>query len=619
MPRRITWGTPGRSKHYLNPRRAYVLVVPAVALAFAAPILLLALHAAGLRTPVSPGDLISPHASVESRCHECHAVRSGASNFRCQRCHDPSGAGRLANSAHVLFGSRDLKKAGAAPNLPCAQCHVEHRGRRAPLDRVDQAHCLQCHFRSFSGHPEFAVLRNPTTETPGLKFGHQRHVEEVIKQSGGTPREACLRCHEPASPPKGRDIDLVSFDRHCASCHAKEGSVGVVDPVSQEDALPPAQIAALGVKGDWVLRTGEYETARGKISKPAVRHRDPWVLWNLNRLRREVEPAAYEAERGALLARLSQLRRRLVLAAPLASLDENGLAAREAALDLEIKGLEARIGAQAGAGTVVAGLGRVQEVAAAASSAGEASGQTEAARLRGEAEALTTAASAAQPSALSLEDFEERRRELLATIDAVEAADGDLKPRAEDLRRRLLALSPGEVGRDALVRVRDQRLLERNRVRDEVGVRRDGTTPPAPALLLAQERLVKDAIQQIQARLDEISSGPPPRSLSGDALQARRESLEVLAAPCVKCHELTGGALARVVAARPVLVRARFVHQPHLQVEGDCFRCHAGVDTSKLSKDLNFKGVASCRECHRGASVRQDCQTCHRYHPPSVS
>jgi len=224
----------------------------------------------------------------------------------------------------------------------------------------------------------------------------------------------------------------------------------------------------------------------------------------------------------------------------------------------------------------------------------------------------------AQPAALAVDDFEERRRELLAALDAVESSDGELKPRAEDLRRRLLALAPGEVGRETLERVRDQRLMERERVVDEMRVRRDGTAPPAPALLLVQERLVRDAIQQVQTRLDEISSGPPPRSLSEEAIRAKRESLEVLAAPCAKCHVLTGGSLSRVAAARPVLVRARFAHQPHLQVEGDCFRCHAGIDKSKVSRDLNLKGVESCRECHRAGSVRQDCQTCHRYHPPSV-
>jgi len=618
MPRRIAWGTPGRSKHYLRPRAAYALLYPALGLGIAAPAVLMGLHVFGLRRPVAPGDLVSPHASVEERCHECHAPGSGASNFRCQRCHDPSGAGRLANSAHVLFGSRDPKAAGAAPNIACARCHVEHRGRRAELDRVDQAHCVQCHFRSLSGHPEFAALRASVREAPGLQFGHERHVQEVIKKSGGTPRDTCMSCHEPTAPPIGRDIDPISFDRHCASCHAKDGSVGIVDPVRQEDALPPGQIAAIGVAGDWLLRTEEYETARGRIGKPATSHRDPWVLWNLNRLRREVEPAAYAAERGALLARLSQLRRRLGLAAPLAALDQARLKARETALDLEIAGLEARIQAQPAGNDAGAGLGRIAEVAAAAAAAGNAPAQAEAARLRGEAEPLVQAAASRPAEPLPPQEFEERRRELLAALDAVETADSKLRPRAEDLRRRLLALSPGEVGRDTLARVRDQRLAERERVRDEVKLRAHGTAPPAPALLQGQERLVREAIQQVQARIEEISSGPPPRASSPEALQARREAMEVLATPCVKCHVLDGGTLSRVAAARPVLVRARFVHQPHLQVEGDCFRCHAGVDRSKVSRDLNFKGVESCRECHRGGSVRQDCQACHRYHPPPV-
>jgi hypothetical protein len=516
----------------------------------------------------------------------------------------------------VLFGSRDLKKAGAAPNIACAQCHIEHRGQRADLDRVDQAHCLQCHFRSFSGHPEFAVLRASSREAPGLLFGHERHVKESIKVSGGTPRDTCLRCHEPSGPPKGRDIEPISFDRHCASCHAKEGSVGVVDPIPQDDALPLAQIQALGVSGDWLGRTAEYETSRGKISKPAVRHRDPWVLWNMHRLRREVEPAAFAAERGALLARLSQLRRRLVLAAPLATLDKDGLKARAAALDVEIKGVEGRIKGQSDTAPAGAALVRLDEVAAAAAAARDTSVQIEAARLRNDAEPFTKAA----PGALPTDEFEDRRRELLTALDAVVSADAELKPRAEDLRRRLLALSPGEIGLETLVRVRDQRLSERERVQDEVRLRDEGTGAPALALLQGQERPVREAIQAVQARLDEITSGPPPAAgLAADVLQRKRESLEVLTGACVKCHVPSGGSLSRVAAARPVLVRARFIHQPHLQVEADCFRCHAGVDGSKVSKDLNFKGVQSCRECHHPGSVRQDCQLCHRYHPPSVS
>jgi len=77
--------------------------------------------------------------------------------------------------------------------------------------------------------------------------------------------------------------------------------------------------------------------------------------------------------------------------------------------------------------------------------------------------------------------------------------------------------------------------------------------------------------------------------------------------------------MARPAAARPVLVRARFEHQPHLlPVQGDCYHCHVAVRKSNVSADLNFGGIQSCRECHKPRSVSQDCLTCHRYHPPAV-
>jgi hypothetical protein len=72
-----------------------------------------------------------------------------------------------------------------------------------------------------------------------------------------------------------------------------------------------------------------------------------------------------------------------------------------------------------------------------------------------------------------------------------------------------------------------------------------------------------------------------------------------------------------VRAARPVLVRARFVHEPHL-LQADCVRCHAGVEKSELSRDLNFKGVENCRECHKPFQASQDCRECHLFHPKAV-
>lgn len=624
MARKVTWGTPGRTEHYVRPRGKWAFLLPGLVLGGGLLALLLLLQAAGVRRPVAPGDVISRHAPIEARCEECHTPRAGVSDPRCQRCHDPAGAGRLTNGAHVLFGSGDTKKAAAAPSLACARCHVEHRGREARLAAVDEVQCAQCHFRGFSGHPEFALLRAKSVEAPGIKFGHDSaepakfagHLAEVAKAKGVGVERSCAECHQRAAAQ--RDFVPISFDLHCASCHAKDGSVGTLDPIPQEDALAPDQIAALGVRGTWTSRGDEFQVGRGKVGKSVVRHRDEWVLFNLRRLRREIDPEGWAAERGALLARLSQLQRRLAQATPLAGLDDAALQARAQSIELEIRGLDARIGAQAKAAAPEAALSRLDEVRAAVASAGDAAGRAESDQIRSRAEALGRGPAPA--AALPAQEFEARRRELLAALDAVEAADPSLALRAQDLRRRALALAPGEPGLDILTRARDQRQAELVRVKDERALRASGVAPPGEALLEPQRSALRQAIEDVRTRLADLSEAPAPRvSLGPEELQRMKESVEILTGPCVKCHVVSGASMARPAAARPVLVRARFQHEPHLlPVQGDCYHCHRAIRQSKVSADLNFGGVQSCRECHKPRSVSQDCQTCHLYHPPAV-
>jgi hypothetical protein len=564
----------------------------------------------GFRTPVAPGAVIGQHANIEARCEECHTSRAGVSDTRCQRCHDPAGAGRLNNAAHVLFGSGDPRKAAAAPRVDCARCHIDHRGRGAALTRVDEAHCTQCHFRSFSAHPQFALLRNHSTQAPGIQFPHDKHVAELVKQ-GVPEKDSCIKCHEPSV--QARDLEPISFERHCASCHAKEGSVGIVEPIPQAELIAPEALAA---QGQVNFRLDEFETSRGRINKTFVRHKDDWVLANLHQMRRNLDPEGCATERGALLARESQLRRKAALSVPLAGLDLPALQGREAALDSEIKGAEARIRAPEGAADPPAGLARLDEVLSAVARSAEGAAKVEAARLRGEIEVLR--GETAVPAALPAEDVEARKNELLALLDAVEAADPALKTRAEDLRRRLLAFNPGEVGVDMLARVRDQRLAERARVRDEISLRQAGVASPAVALLVAEQRALRDALLDTRRRLKEIGEAAPgTQALAGEAKAARLRALGVLTAACQKCHILDGPKMLAVRPANPVLVRATFVHAPHL-LQADCARCHAGVEKSKRATELNFKGVESCQECHRPRSVRQDCQSCHRYHPRAM-
>jgi hypothetical protein len=624
VARPVTWGTPGRSKHYLVPRKAYVLITLAMLLGGVLAVLLFGSQIVGWRGAVAPGSVISAHAPIESRCEECHAPRSGASNPRCQRCHDASGAGRLSNGTHVLFGSGDARKAAAAPDLYCASCHVEHRGRQARLRAVNEVQCVACHFRGMRSHPEFAVLRAKSAEAPGLRYPHDCHVREIVKkgackESAFDPGPAaaattCVRCHEPA--PAGRDLVPISFDRHCASCHLKDGSVGSMDPVPQEDALPPDAIKALGVQADWLKRGDEFQVNRGKVTKAVLRHKDEWVVFNAWKLRRELDPEGYARERGVLQARLNQLQRRLALAVPLAELDAESLKSREASLKLEIQGLEKRIAARGKALDEAGGLTRLEEALAAVAAAGDDKAKADAESIRSRAAGLK--AKPIPSAALPAEAYEERRKELLSAIDAIEAVDGPLKPRAEDLRRRILALAPAASGDDLLPRVRDQRQADLQRVQDELRLRSAGLSSPRSSLLAADRGVVAAALQAVQDQLQRMSEGrPAPASLTPEERERKKGSQETLLSACSKCHPTASGSLAKVSAARPVLVRSTFVHAPHL-LQADCSTCHAGVEKSKLSKDLNFKGIASCRECHGSGRAKQDCQSCHRYHPPVV-
>lgn len=615
MARRLSFGTPGRSAHYLMPRRAHRFLVPSLLLGLAAAAVLGALHAAGTRTPLAPGDLISGHALLEARCEECHARHQGASNLRCQRCHDPSGGGRLTSASHALFGSGNPKRAAATPLLRCADCHVEHHGRAARLTAVDETTCRQCHFASLAGHPEFAVLRSPSREVPGIKFGHERHVQEAVKRSGLPPGSTCGQCHEPS--PQLRDFEPLSFERHCASCHLKDGSLGTVDPIPAGDVASRESVLAAHAPDASMPSSEDFDQSRGRISRTAVRHKDAWILASLASLRRELDPEGYAAERGAQLARLSQLQRRLALAAPLAGMDAAALAVRESALDAELKGLEGRIQASRSAAfDRTAGLARLDELVAAATAAGDPGQAAEARRLHARAEPLRR--DGVTPAPLPIADFEARRRELLALLDAVQATDPALGGRAEDLRRRLLALVPGEAGLDVLARVRDQRSVDRDRVRDEISLRGAGASAPVAALLVARQRTLQRGMLEAHSELDRLWQVSAPKGgLSDDARERKTAAVDALTTPCAKCHVIASGRIGRVWAARSVLTHASFVHRPHLLQIG-CARCHGSAEKSKLSSDLNLPGIASCRECHRARVARSDCATCHSYHPPEL-
>jgi c(7)-type cytochrome triheme protein len=611
MPRKPIWGTPNRSEHYPPLRPKWQFLVPAAIAGGILAVLLVGAHLVGARTTLSPGSVTGAHGRIDSSCEQCHTTGRGVSNARCQRCHDPASGGRLTVSAHVLFGSGDPRKSAAAPDVVCARCHVEHRGRNASISAVSDKQCAECHFGSLRRHPEFAVLRASTKEAPGMNFGHQKHIEEVMKaQSLTRAAQTCAACHQQSRT--RRDFEPLSFDQHCAACHAKQGSIGTMDPVPLTDVVDLDGLRSRGIAAAASFKPEDFEIGRGKIARPSVRHRDAWVIFNLDKLRAETDPDAFARERGRVEARIASLERRLAASTPLASLDKAELDQRAAALERESQGASQRLAAISAAGDATTGAARLEEVEAGLRGAGDATVAAEISKLR---QGATGAGPG--PAPLPAADFEARRQEVLGLLEAVEKADPALKPRTEDLRRRLVALSPGENASDLLARVRDQRQAALVRLRDEQKLRAQGVAPPQATLLDSERNDLQRALAEARAQLASLTSVAVSTPLPAEERQRRKETAEVVSASCTKCHILAGGPLSPVRAARPVLVRAAFIHEPHLLV-ADCAKCHAGIEASKVSKDLNFKGIQSCRECHKAFEARQDCRECHRFHPKAV-
>jgi len=650
MARQVSWGTPARSQHYQKLRSIWSYLVGAILLGLLGFLFLMAFQVVGVRGPLSPGNVTSAHANYDTKCEACHAPRQGASNLRCQRCHDTGGGGRLTQGAHVFFGSADARKATSAEGLACARCHIEHRGSSARLSAVDEAQCLRCHgawrvkaagqnFRiaSFAGHPEFKVLRENLQGNPRMLFSHKRHMKEMIKEGAAGEWDTCTRCHTPQGEARGRDLEPINYDLHCARCHAEDLAM---DPVSAQD-----------VKEDTGLReaVGAFNKSGDTIQRLGIRHRDDWILYNIRKLQWETYPQDYARDRAGLEAKISQLQRRIFQAEPLVGIASEGLQERAQALQEEVKRLEGRARSQAVGADPASGLSRISEAVAAASAAGDSDARSRLEELFRQAEELKKAGVPA--ASLPSEEFEARRRELLSVLDVLAAADPNRQRSVDDLRRRLLALSPGESGRENLERALRQRRDDLARIEDELRLRRSGVAQEVrtlPERLALQREL--DATRQQLTKFYTFRGAPPAFS---EADRKRKETAlkaisgEGAGERCAKCHSIVHGSLAPVAPAKSVMVRAMFAHKKHLiaalpeagmvqrvvnfvkgkkptsaeenQRRFRCAYCHDGIQAAgDAPRKPSVPAVQSCRECHQSGASRQDCQLCHRYHPPGV-
>lgn len=458
------------------------------------------LYLAGARRVTSPGPLASSHAPVEARCEQCHAVGKSVADVRCERCHDPGASDRFTQPAHVLLGSGNPHRAAAAPTVSCVPCHTDHHGRTLEMKRVDDRDCGQCHqFSSLRRHPEFAAVRAQISTGAGLSFGHQRHIAEVAKQLG----KKCEACHEPTADLVG--FQPMTFDRHCRSCHTKDGFV------TGDTEAVPKDLLVLSAAQAGAPPPAFEEAGRGTIVLSKMKHRDPWVLYNAQRLRRMIDPASIMAETAALRAQIAYLTQQTT-GRPLSSLAPAELAAFQSSLERELQSIDARLVPGAAAGGDDAALNEMRNAIAQIAK--------QLAAVDPEANALSADAQGAKGAGSTpagpdpAKSFAERKAELTRILDAISArGDKALSDRAAELRKRVDVLQPGGSG-DANLAALNERLRDLD---DVLGAVR-ATADPEAQFLAGQIGALRSVAQS------QINGGLTPDAFD----DRRRELLDLL-------------------------------------------------------------------------------------------
>jgi hypothetical protein len=517
------------------------------------------------------------------------------------------------------------------------RCHHEHRGRRFELTTADDRACAVCHHTdtpSLARHVEFAIVRNGATPSRGLKMSHDRHVREALARMLGkesakalTPAEnskgltgealsrTCETCHLPTAGLAG--FEPISFDRHCATCHLEDGSVGSTGPVRATDVSIPAPLPVAG-----------FEIKDGTVVKTAVSHADPWVLFNLARIRREVDPSGYMGERARLVEALDAAAR-AARSFSLARVSDAQLKEYLPELRSGIATLKGRLAlAKSGAAADLAALGETVARFEAVRSAATGQSLFEKAMADRLDRAFRAALPPGEVSALSPDEGSVMRAQLQDALHALSPKPGLpndvlLTRRVEELRRRVLAWQPGRKGTGDLEALLAERQREKERLEDEARYRSRQSSAPSVALAgssfverAAIDRRALDASRRLEA-LAAIDALPLP--LPDPAEQkAKMKSARFLLVPCRKCHETETASLATLAIDLPVMPLAAFDHKAHAGFL-PCGVCHArvgrGVLRSHRATDVLVPGVATCRRCHAPAEARSECTTCHRFHP----
>jgi hypothetical protein len=518
---------PKTIKRPIRPRNASRLSLWSAGAATLALLAGVQAYYAGWSALASPGPVASVHAQIDSTCEQCHGMNS-AGDLRCERCHDPLDSRQWGVSAHVLVGSGDAWKASHTDPMPCASCHVEHRGTGQvhELRLVDDRNCSVCHgFRTFDDHPEFAVIGSGTTSDLGLQISHTRHLE-AIARTGGDQR--CLTCHEPTAD--ARTFQPISFDRHCARCHVKDGllTINGID-ASATGNVPTAVLQPIGT----LRGTVSAPDSRGRQVVTGLAHRDAFVLERLQRLSSVIDPQqAGSAARRAQLSRAIGAAEAAAAVGAIAGLTAQQLDQWAQALRADLDAIDVQQNTPRGELPADA-QAALQQLASALAPSDPSLAQTLSAA------ATRPAAPAARPDDARRAELDAQRATLRQLLDAIEArGDAAAKDAAADLRKKVDALAidtatPGgegalldrleslegaftlverQAGAMAAAELRSMADLARQQIAGGIGgadfaARRDELLTLLNALDVRADPVQKRRIADLRAAVSQLASG----------------------------------------------------------------------------------------------------------------
>jgi len=598
----------------------------------------------------------NPHkaaAAAPVSCVPCHTDHRGRTtevksidDRDCGRCHQFSSLGRhpefaavrakISTGAGLSFGhQRHIAEAAKQLGKKCEACHEPTADLVGFQPMTFDRHCRGCHTKDgfITGDTE-AVSKDllvlsadqagaspPAFEEGGrgtIVLSKMKHrdpwvlynalrLRRMIDPAGIMAESAALRAQiayltqqtsgRPLSTVALADLEkwqtsleqeLKSLDARLASPPAGGGDDAALNEMRTAIAQVAKQLAAVDPEANAL--SADAQGAKGAGAPPTG-----------------PDPAKSFADRKAELA--------AVLDAVTARGDK-ALSDRAAELRKRVDALQPGGSGEANVAALSERLRDLDDVLGAV----RATADPQAQYLAGQIGALRNVAESQINRGLSPDAFEDRRRELLNVLDAVDrTGSAELMGRAAVLRQRVLALQPGSFGDAGLRddRARTAKLLDR--VKLEVELARRGDQAPAASAPARDAAALQVVLARLRTQLAALQGGGRPGTADSPAeLRKATSTLNNMLAPCLKCHVLDGARIAPVAADPKVFQRAVFTHKPHVE-HAECSACHKSVETSTKSTEVNEPGVANCQGCHAPSKSRADCAACHFYHPPSLA